>query len=347
MDIEFHYCMTYLIAAKGGFSPEDARVIAYASQYVDDNDMMFHIDKGQASAYENYISQTMNILKPKPKLMRIYPIFHFIPGNPEAQSGARRDGMMHWLNCTPNNENAQKLFNAALRSENLFRIGIATHAYADTWAHQNFTGSYSDFNASITKLALDIGHAQAGHQPDEPALVWTDNRLIENRVDNRARIIEAAKHILLGYLDLNSPDLPQVEIDQHVTELEQALDRAIGERDQDSTRQPDRIAQYYALAKKQMFGGTELPKYDADQWFDDAITENVKGLRDRTKGDCLFDFSRLDPCTDLYTWDNRDNYKESHWYRFQEEVKAHQREALVILKASNFAQLDMKKTLQI
>ncbi len=44
-----------------GFGPEDAFTIANACQYVDDNDMILEVDKGEASAYRNYISQTMNI----------------------------------------------------------------------------------------------------------------------------------------------------------------------------------------------------------------------------------------------------------------------------------------------
>ena len=48
MDKELHYYMTYLIAAKAGFGLTDARDIAYASQYVDDNGMIFEISKGEA-----------------------------------------------------------------------------------------------------------------------------------------------------------------------------------------------------------------------------------------------------------------------------------------------------------
>ena len=51
--------------------------------------------------YRNHFSQTMNILKPKDQLMRIYPIFHFVPGEPDAPSARRRDGKMHILNTTP------------------------------------------------------------------------------------------------------------------------------------------------------------------------------------------------------------------------------------------------------
>jgi len=47
MDVEFHYYMTYLVAAAAGYPPADALKIAYASQYVDDNKFQFDIDKGQ------------------------------------------------------------------------------------------------------------------------------------------------------------------------------------------------------------------------------------------------------------------------------------------------------------
>ncbi|MDP6564329.1 MAG: ATP-binding protein, partial [Alphaproteobacteria bacterium] len=115
MDIEFHYYMTYLIAAKAGLGAAEAGLLAHASQYIDDNDLRFEIDKGQGSAYRNYISQTMNILKPKASLLRIYPIFHFIPGDPQSQSAWRKDGKMHWLNTTPNSDNANRVMDAAVR----------------------------------------------------------------------------------------------------------------------------------------------------------------------------------------------------------------------------------------
>ena len=55
MDFEFHYYMTYLIAARAGFDPHDARLLAYSSQFIDDNDMVLEIDKGKSSAYGNYM----------------------------------------------------------------------------------------------------------------------------------------------------------------------------------------------------------------------------------------------------------------------------------------------------
>ena len=76
MDIEFHYYMTYIIARRAGFSPNDSSVIAYSSQYTDDNTEHLYISQDTPDAYESYISQTVNILKPQKELMRIYPVFH-------------------------------------------------------------------------------------------------------------------------------------------------------------------------------------------------------------------------------------------------------------------------------
>jgi hypothetical protein len=36
---------------------------------------------GEEVPYKNYISQTMDITKPKEELLRIYPFFHFFPGS--------------------------------------------------------------------------------------------------------------------------------------------------------------------------------------------------------------------------------------------------------------------------
>ena len=146
MNIEFHYYMTYLIAARAGFDPAEAEVIAYSSQYIDDNDLIYNISGDDAQSYSNYISQTKNITKPKRKLFRIYPIFHFIPGDPLANSARRKDGKLHLLNTTPASNNACRILKTALQSDNLYKIGLAVHSFADSYAHQNFVGYYDEFN---------------------------------------------------------------------------------------------------------------------------------------------------------------------------------------------------------
>ena len=340
MDIEFHYYMTYLIAAKAGFGAKDALTIATACYYVDDNDMILQIDQGMDSAYRNYISQTKNILKPRGKLFRIYPLFHFIPGDPLSPTAWRKDGKMHWLNTTPDSENGNRILNSALATENLYRIGVASHAYADTWAHQNFVGYFDDFNAMkgpLSQALPNIGHAGAGRNPDRPALVWRDKRLLHEQVDNKTRFLDAAEHLLrkLGrHVDRTVTD---PVMNEKVRELRQDLDWAIGEQDPNNCWKEERLARYRELSETAAYGDRKLPIYDGEKWFVDAIDEKVRGLRNRSE----FPLVRLDPLEDGYFWKDRQNFKQSPWYCFQEAVKTHQQDAWDILDQSNMQGLEL------
>jgi len=337
---EFHYCITYVIAARAGLPPQDAQVLAHSSQYTDDNNRIFKIDKGLPTAYGNYISQTMNILKPMDKLLRIYPLFHFIPGDPMTGSAWRKDGGMHWLNTTPDSENANLVMDAALASGDLYRIGIACHGYADTWAHQNFVGYYNEFNSMTGPLSAaipNIGHAEAAHAPDWAALVWADTRLIHEPIDNKARFIAAAAGMLRKLAKYVDPKITTKELRKRETTLKDDLDRCIGRPDIFNAHESRRLARYRELARTPEYGGREPEPYDAHRWMDEAVNETVRGLRDRS-GTLL---SRLDPFTDIFTWKDRENYKQTHWFRFEEAVKQHQKETWQILADRNFQGLEL------
>lgn len=342
MDIEFHYYMIYLIAAKAGFGAKDAHTIAYASQYVDDNDLKLEIDKGRPSAYRNYISQTMNILKPKAKLFRIYPLFHFVPGDPMSKTAFRKDGKMHWLNTTPNSQNANAIMDAAARTKNPHRIGVAGHSFADTWAHQNFVGYYDGFNSMsspLDKIIPNIGHADAQHNPDWPALVWRDHRLLAERRANKTIFLDAAAKIFRKLAKVTFPSARPAGIKEKGKELLADLKSAIGERDQTNAAKAERIDRYRALSVFTAYGGTEMPVYDSDAWIDAALKEDVRGLRDRSD----FTLARWDPLCDVYSWKNRRSYKQTDWYLFQEAVKHHQNSAWEILIQTNLKGLQLPR----
>ena len=341
MDIEFHYYMTFLIAGKAGFGEDDAFAIAYSSQYVDDNDIIYEIHKDKAQYYRNYISQTMNILKPKAKLFRIYPLFHFIPGEPLYKGAFRRDGVLHWLNTTPNSKNANHVIDSALKSKNIYRIGIATHSYVDTWAHQNFIGYYNEFNSMsgvLEKITPNIGHADAGHNPDWPALVWKDKRLLDKnaRIDNKERFMRAAGNIFKKYRLYVDKKCSVKALNTDRMQLIKGLRSAIGEVDQSNSNKMVRIERYRELSQKML--GYELPKYDEYAWFEEAINEKVRGLRD--KSDSFL--TRWDPLTDIYTWRKPRKYKETNWYKFQEAVKSNQDTTWDLLDNKVFSKLDLK-----
>lgn len=340
MNHEFHYYITYVVAARAGLPPQDAQLVAYSSQYTDDNDIIFEIDKDRPTAYGNYISQTVNILKPMDKLLRIYPLFHFIPGDPMAGSAWRKDGAMHWLNTTPDSENANLVMDAAFASGNLYRIGIACHGYADTWAHQNFVGYYNEFNSMTGPLSdaiPNIGHAQAAHAPDRAALIWQDARLIHEPIDNKTRFLAAARGMLRKLAKYADRKITKKELLKRETTMNDDLDRCIGGPDRTNAHERRRIARYLELARSPEYGGRELEPYDAHRWMDAAVDEKVRGLRDRS-GRFL---ARLDPLTDVFIWKDRENCKQTHWHRFQEAVKQHQKETWGILADRNFQGLEL------
>ncbi|MEA1935615.1 MAG: DUF6765 family protein [Thermodesulfobacteriota bacterium] len=327
MNTEFHYYITGIIAHAAGFSPKEAKTIATASEFVDENDVTFTIeDRSSGEPYEVYISQTMNILKPKRKLMRIYPVFHFLPGDPGSESAYRRDGKMHLLNTTPNNELANNLMDEAFKSTEdmrLYRIGVATHAYADTWAHQNFVGWYDYFNNIGLDPKPDIGHADAEHHPDWVAHRWQDERLVNGDIDNTERFLEAGENLYKKYQHYTETRKQEINISW--SELREWFLDIFGKSNSGPVNwyEEDRIETY----RKEY---SWLGEFDEDDWFEDAIETKVRGLKDSKKGLA----STFIIMRDKYFWREDVDKEKTDWFRFQESVKAHQALAMEYLKTT-------------
>lgn len=325
MDIEFHYWITGLVAYRAGFSEVEALTIAHASEYVDENDISYSIiNRKDKSEYVNFMSQTMNILKPKDSLMRIYPIFHFIPGDPDAASARRRDGKMHLLNTTPDNANAHAILDAAFtanKDTRLYRIGIASHSFVDTWAHQNFIGWYDYFNEISLKPVPAIGHAPAEHHPDWVNHVWIDNRLVDGEVSNRNRFIDAAKALYNRYCQYQK-SLGHADLTAKWPDLESELIAITGQTyTGDELRyQDDRLKSY----KKRL---AWFPEFDENEWFDEAIETDVRGLKDKPDG-LLNAFTLF---KDKYYWKEGHDPEKSNWFRFQQAVKEQEKFGIELL----------------
>jgi len=310
MDIEFHYYITYILARKAGLKKKDSYLIAYSSQYVDDNNFHYYINYEDGGHYLNEVSQTMDITKPSAKRQKIYPLFHFIPGDPDSPTARRKDGKTHILNTTPNSTNAKFLFRKAIDSGNLYRIGVATHGYADSWAHQNFLGMDSDFNAIPPWVIIpNIGHADARHEPDKVGNRWKDLRLIEENelIDNNDRLLDAAEHIFYGYCRFCSPDTTDTSMRTKWGGLKEMLKDAMDESYFLGADERARISAYRGICR-------DMPDYDKNQWRYGAVEKR-----------------ELEP--DLFDryW-ARANFLESDWYKFQEAVLEQRDAALKRLK---------------
>lgn len=196
MNYLFHYYSVRWLAREAGVPEAEAETIARSSQFVDEAVRPGRVETGRAPydliATQDYLFWDESILS------EVYLPFHFLPGDPEEAGRKRRDGARNRWAVTPNGEAARELLVGALRTRNPFRIGIALHAFADGWAHQNFTARWEDFNALDGSGALPpVGHLQALTNPDDPSRLWTDPRLLPEhfRIDNAARFLEAARKI--------------------------------------------------------------------------------------------------------------------------------------------------------
>ena len=201
MNAEFHYYSVYFLCLRAGLSEERCANIAFSSQYVDNAILAYDIDD-DGFDYKTEVTQNY-IFWDEATLRNIYLPFHFVPGELDRARSERVDGAASRWTVTPDSPLAKEMLIAALRSGDDFRIGIALHAYADTWAHQNFSGRTEACNVLDPASPLPpAGHLQALRAPDDASGKWLDPRLSGPRdaggltnVDNGARFREAARMI--------------------------------------------------------------------------------------------------------------------------------------------------------
>jgi hypothetical protein len=192
MNAEFHYYVIYYLCVSSGFPDERARTIAISSQYVDEALYECAIHDGNAEyitlVTQNYAFWDETVLRD------VYLPFHFLPG---VRREREKGSASRWA-AAPDAPAAKELLVAALRSGDDYRIGIALHAYADGWAHQNFSGRLEPENSVDPASPLPpVGHLQALRSPDDPGGIWDDPRLGPGRarVINADRFLEAARKI--------------------------------------------------------------------------------------------------------------------------------------------------------
>lgn len=213
MKRDFHYCCIAVLARAAGFLPGRALSLAYASQYVDDAYESEPIKVGELffepvrTAHLGLRAVDWSVQK------RIYIPFHFLPRRPLRSPG---DSFL----TAPAGPFARLLWRHALLERGprrLAAMGIALHTLADGWSHQGFSGRQHPENDVeriehrrdgrwrrlilpnvYLDLAPKVGHAQAGHFPDEAGLVWRYRRSRPSGTverDNTREFLRAARRL--------------------------------------------------------------------------------------------------------------------------------------------------------
>lgn len=241
MQIDFHHAVTYVAARLAGFSAQDADIIAYAAQYVDDATCDGVIKFDNRAIYKRISSshKTIDLLNFDPvEDLLVWMPFHFLPGNGGANPGDDPEGtFIHKLVTLPDSLVAREMVSTAIRDHDkpysLHRLGITMHVYADTWAHQGFAGVLNEINdvngfdelddsgvfedglkafigCVVEKAVPPLGHGKANVFPDMPFLTWKYKNghgleVLRNNTDIFCEAADALCKAMKRYL-LRDPD---------------------------------------------------------------------------------------------------------------------------------------------
>ena len=159
--IDFHYYVIYFLMRAKGWDKETSNRVAGFSQYVDDNSETTSMFTTEAS--------------------RSY--WHF-PGS-SRENATRRDDLDSRNKVI---SSVKSYLKGELKGEVL--LGSALHIYADSWAHEGFTGYISGLNKRTGSIRPNIGHADAaygGHEPD----------MIPLNTQSSQKALEAAENIYM------------------------------------------------------------------------------------------------------------------------------------------------------
>lgn len=300
MDWEFHYYITYLTALAAGIPIYNAYIIAHSAQFVDDNLVGYKILNSK-NRYENTVAtQSINTFDFSSKSEHIWQKLHFIPGEYK-NAALRKDGRLHEKCVTSNSPKSIQLLESAIESKDPYKIGIASHAYADTWAHQNFVGHKSTFNninwQSKCRILASIGHADALNKPDIINLIWHDKRLLQEVIYNKKRFLDAAQHLYHIFCNKYTYINPRCKAEEFIQDIDWAIDKEYkGNFACINSKTINRIKKYHQLAYK--YSNHPIPSYNSKSWVEQSIKIESIGN---------------------YRWQR--NYQNSHFYKFNQAAK--------------------------
>jgi hypothetical protein len=261
MQIDFHHAVTYVLSRLAGYGHDDALIIAYASQYVDDATNSGSIEFSDSRQPFYHIASS-HVLWDKGNFRptedeEVWVPFHFLPGNNGAeQGGASHEPMIKRLVCCTDSPLSRDMWGACKAAKNEAtwrqRLGITTHVYADTFAHYAFAGVINDINkisairftgeglldnmadwlSQVISEVENLGHGSALKCPDAPYLKWSYSDYDGNRCerDNASRFADGCDRIFYNYL-IYRDDVSDRLIPDHDRQLILESFRGFADRD--------------------------------------------------------------------------------------------------------------------
>jgi hypothetical protein len=310
MQKDFHYDIIYALAKVAGYADSEANIIAYASQYTDDNTDREYTVRDSSEFYVGFpeeigksgdlyfpiITQAVNVTAFDLAIQRyVFAPFHFIPGANNVTINGKTNPLCTTRGC----KNAKDLVQDALSGRDPYRLGIALHTYADTWSHERFSAFQEDwnrvYNSFFRNLPPNIGHGEVFTMPDEISTEWEDERFEEGKINNRERALEAAENIF-GLINKGKARWNDIVSD---------FEKIMNAKDLN-----DRVK-----LVKEMY--PEIEVYDEDKWINEAL------IFERDKSEIPEDnplTGNPKPTRPKFV-DVSVKDINAHWFRFQKAAK--------------------------
>lgn len=348
MQIDFHHAVTYVVTRLAGFDHGDATTVAHAAQYVDDATNAGLIRFTNKAMYQRIASAHRMLdyrnLEALANHQAWIP-FHFLPGNEGRPAGANPGAeFRHQLVCRPDSHVARDMVRACIADRGqpnaLHRLGITLHVYADTWAHQGFSGIndrhnlvkevrdaqanpdpgllacvkgyfqelFDETTSEFVGDLLPLGHGAALSYPDRPYLKWHYTTGEGQRVerDNPRDFLQAAEQMCRAARRFRLGDA-DVEVDGLPEPARGRIDALLRATTSEDGEERHRVWLQAIAAGQFGFPGERLHYRDKGpgSWKHQAIGD-VDAIQQETR---LFEY--------------RPEFLDSDWKRFHDALQAH------------------------
>ena len=350
MKRDAHYYATLALCRACGFNKDSSLVIAYACQFVDDARInLIYIDNPEMEieydivdnkpAFSNMATCQsyfwFNTVDSEAMVKKTCA-FHFGPGC-DGEDFTQR------LRCKEESPLIIDILNDALLEDDIIKLGIVLHVYADTFSHQGFSGVLSKINTvkkweAKTKVYLGLinnviyvlkhhsqnkyddllnriipayGHGQAMDLPDLPYLVWSyeyddcaSGCYKAEEVDNKVRFHRAFSGISKHLKAYLNMYSKYADSNQKFENFDMLMDTLVLETT-DKKREENWIA---FIIEQKLFNMDELDLivYRENKWLEEAFT-NYNPL--------IFNNWKVQGVQ------LADDFQNSNWYRFYLAVK--------------------------
>ncbi len=294
MNISFHYFTVKTLARKAGFNEKDAQQIATFSQYIDDYNAYAYRrysnipDWAKVAPYDMYIPSLINpfnfnpvttgfwdwvdlvtLVTPRSQKFTVSP-FHFIPhthasmkeNDNRAVPATLNDGSIISKQINVAKTEFMNAVTDADKANALMLIGSRLHTFADTYAHQLFSGYNEKCNNAVLVQVINnmteedetekylsiivkflqkmqdilkghqpaIGHMMIEHVPDYPWISFTMKAPLPDGGEgtytrsNTSEFVRASKEIIDYLRDcLNQPPISGDEWEQFKEKIVQGF----------------------------------------------------------------------------------------------------------------------------